>query len=166
MSINLRTLIGADKSYVKSGDWRQGEIPRPQWPSRRAKSKAYKYGPSYQWRIITFVAMGQECRVKLLLNIQKQIFRASFGLVASGDTKILCDYEFHASEPGWHCHARCGDVDSIDSSTNRFGSKRLPPSNGFQRRTEFVFGKTELSSVTAFNAASEFFKLYKGGGFL
>lgn len=164
--MQLRSLIGADKSSMKPGVWKRGEIPRAQWPSRKAKSKAYKYGPLYQWRIVSFTAVGQECRLKLLLNLDKQIFRATFGVVRDGDITILCDYEFHASEPGWHCHARCGEIGQIESNSNRFGSRRLPTSNGYHRRTDFKFGRSELSELTAFNAASKFFKLHKEEGVL
>lgn len=164
--MDLRALIGAKKSSIKSGDWKQGEIPRAQWPSRRAKSKFYKWGPLYKWRIVTFNALGCECRVLILFNSSKQIFRASFGVTSAGETTVLCDYEFHASEPGWHCHARCDDITLIDSGTNRFGSVRLPKFNSFHRRPEFKFGKNELSPVSAFNCAVKAFGIDKVEGVL
>lgn len=162
--MNLRALIGAPKHSVKAGEWKRGEIPRPQWPSRRAKSKAYKYGPLYSWRVVSFQALGVECRIRILLNLDKQIFRATFGVTEAGETTVLCDYEFHASEPGWHCHARCGDAAQIDSGTNRFGSKRLPGAGDKHRRMEFKFGKADLNEVTAFNCAVTFFKVREAGG--
>jgi hypothetical protein len=164
--MDLKALIRAAKSSVKTGEWKQGEIPRAQWPSRRAKSKFYKWGPLYKWRIVTFSALGRECRVLILLNENKQIFRASFGVTDKGDTTVLCDYEFHASEPGWHCHARCDDIATIDAGTNRFGSDRLPKYNSPHRRTEFKFGKSDLSVVSAFNCAVTVFGIDKGDGAL
>jgi hypothetical protein len=119
--MKLRGLIGAVKSSVDTGEWKRGEIPRSKWPSRRAKSKAYKYGPLYQWRIITFTAAGFDCRVLLLFNETKRIFRATLGVTMAGETVTACDYEYHASEPGWHCHAKCDDLASLNLSFNRFG---------------------------------------------
>jgi len=164
--MNLKTLIGSVKSSVKTGEWRRGEIPRSQWPSRKAKSKFYKWGPLYTWRIITFSVEGRDCRVLLLFNENKQIFRASLGVTSQGDTLVLCDYEFHASEPGWHCHARCGDISSISAGTNRFGAVRLPSFGSRHRREEFKFGKSELSPLSAFNCAVKIFGIDKSDGVL
>lgn len=162
--MKTKALIAADKESVRTGEWRRGKIPRSHWPSRRAKSKAYKYGPRYQWRIITFTANGYDCRVRLLLNMDAQIFRASFGVTEDGETKTICEYEFHASEPGWHCHAKCEHVEEIDPSKVRFGSERLPAYRSHHRRGEFKFGKSDIDEVTAFNCAVTVFRIRNGGG--
>jgi hypothetical protein len=159
--MNLRGLVGAPKTVINPGVWKNGEIPRSQWPSRRAKAKAYKYGPRYQWRVITFVAKGYDCRVLLLFNETKQIFRARFGVTLNGETVPICDYEWHASEPGWHCHAKCDDLGVIDPASNRFGSKRLPRAGEFHRRGAFKFRKHTLTAQIAFNCAVSVFKIDK-----
>ncbi len=164
--MNLRALISAPKSSVDTGEWRKGEIPRSQWPSRRAKSKAYKYGPLYQWRIIRFDAAGHQCRVLLIFNAYKQIFRARFGVTANGETKALCDYEYHASEPGWHCHARCDDLAMIDPAATRFGARRIPAAGAFHRRVGFSFRKSPLTAQTAFNCAVSLFRIRSAEGML
>ncbi len=87
-------------------------------------------------------------------------------LTLSTGPKVICDYEFHASEPGWHCHARCDDLTAFDAGTNRFGAMRLPKYNRPHRRTEFKFGKSELSPVSAFNCAVKVFGIDKGDGVL
>jgi hypothetical protein len=166
IAMDLRGLIGADKSSVDTGDWKRGTIPRSKWPSRRAKAKAYKYGPLYQWRIITFQAAGHDCRVLLLFNEAKQIFRATLGVTVSGETITLCDYEYHSSEPGWHCHARCGDLDGINPAHNRFGGTRIPKAGDFHRRIEFNHRKQTLTAQTAFNCAISIFKIDKAEGML
>ncbi|ESZ09322.1 hypothetical protein NKH47_12685 [Mesorhizobium sp. M1060] len=162
--MNLRGIIAAEKSAVDTGDWKRGEIPRSKWPSRRAKAKAYKYGPLYQWRILFFQAAGQDCRVLLLFNESKRIFRATLGVTKSGETLVICDYEYHASEPGWHCHARCSDLAGINSAHNRFGGVRLPKAGSFHRRTEFRHLKQPLSAQTAFNCAISIFKIDRAEG--
>lgn len=162
--MNLKTLIFADKTSLTQGEWKSGTIQRKLWPSKRAKSRAYKFGPSYKWRIITFVASGYNCRLRILLNIKKQIFRATLGVTTEDDTVTLCDYEFHATEPGWHCHARCDDISTLDSAVNRIGSRRMPNADRFHRRADFTFGNTEITEVTAFNCAINFFKIDKRAG--
>lgn len=164
ITMNLRSLIAADKSSVKTGEWKRGEIPRSRWPSRRARAKAYKYGPAYQWRIINFTVEGNECRLLLLLNESKQIFRATLGLADGADTINLCDYEYHASEPGWHVHARCDDHAVISAATNRFGGTRLPRAGNYHRRMNFKFRNSHLTPVIAFNLAVSVFGIDKTGG--
>lgn len=164
--MDLRTIISAPKTEVRSGDWRSGEIPRAQWPSRRAKARAYKFGPAYRWRIISFCSVGYEFRLRLLLNESKQIFRASLGLMVSGETVPLCDYEWHASEPGWHCHAKCEDFRRLNANFNRFGTERLPAAKSYHRRREFRFKRDMVSEANALNCAVDFFRLDRGGGIL
>ena len=126
--MDLRNIIKAKKSGIDTGKWGNGHMSRPNWPSRKAKAKAYKWGPDYHWRVLQCDVdwvLGK-CRVRLILNKRKQIFRATLGVTVDGETKTLCDYEYHASEPGWHCHARCDHLDSIDPATNRFGGARIP----------------------------------------
>lgn len=164
--MNLTDLITAKKTDVVTGAWKEGTIPRPQWPSKRANAKFYKWGPSYRWRIVTLSVLGAECRILLLLNQTKQIFRASFGITRQGDTTVLCDYEFHASEPGWHCHARCDDIADIENGTNRFGSVRLPKAGSHHRRDSFEFRRREFSEEAAFRCSVEFFRLDKSDGSL
>ena len=161
--MSLKAIIAAPKTRIKPGEWKHGTIPRAQWPSRRAKSKAYKYGPLYKWRIISFSADGHECRVRVLFNKEAEIFRATLGVVENGDTKILCEYEYHASEPGWHCHARCGNLADINPAANRFGSTRLPEAGKKHRRAEFKFGKADMDEDTAFNCAVTFIRVSEEG---
>lgn len=163
-SMNIKDIILSTKSAVNTGEWRRGEIPRAKWPSRRAKAKAYKYGPLYQWRIVTFWAGGYDCRVRLLFNGGKQIFRASLGIMISGETVVLCEYEFHASEPGWHCHVRCGEIEGVHTAYNRFGSARIPEAKSYHRRMAFQARKQPLTAQTAFNLAVSTFRIDKDGG--
>lgn len=164
--MRTKTLILARKASIRTGEWKRGPIPRAQWPSRRAKDKAYKYGPRYQWRIISFLCLGYECRVRILLNIDARILRATFAVTEDGDTKALCDYEWHASEPGWHCHARCGHVEDVDATKNRFGSIRMPAWGSYHRRQEFKFGDSDLNEIAAFNFVVTLFRIREGGGLI
>ena len=164
--MDLRRIIKATKASVKTGEWKHGEIPRSQWPSRRAKAKAYKFGPRYQWRIISFLSAEHECRVRIIFNESKQICRATLGVTLNGETVTICDYEYHASEPGWHCHARCDELASVDATTNRFGAQRIPGAREYHRRSEFKFRQSDLTAVGAFNCTVSFFKIDRGEGTL
>lgn len=164
--MDLRDIVRGPKTSILNGSWQSGNIARSAWPSRRAKSKAYKWGPSYRWRIIEFECLGLQCRVRILLNKNKQIFKAALGVTENGETKTLCEYEFHATEPGWHCHARCEDIDSVDPGRNRYGGVRLPAADSFHRRMYFRFATSELNELSAFNCAVRFYRIDRSGELL
>ena len=82
---------------------------------------AYALGSSFRWCVITFEVLGSECRVLVVVNAPKQKYEAILGVMASNGLRILCSYEYHATEPGWHCHAT-----HDDTSTLNFGCMRGP----------------------------------------
>ena len=51
--------------------------------------------------------------VLVVLNLAKQKIEAILGAIGQGLLRILCSYEYHAGEPGWHCHAACQDVTAV-----------------------------------------------------
>lgn len=108
--MRVREVIRADKTNIKVGPWQDGNMPPGQF-RLRANMKTFRQGRSYRWQVITFDALGASFRVLLVLNLSKHIFRATLGIMESGEARIVCVREFHASEPGWHCHAvlRCDD---------------------------------------------------------
>jgi len=164
--MDLKFIISSEKENIETREWQTGHIPRKLWPSRKAKAKAYKFGSGYSWRVITFECCDLDCRVRILLNEQKQIFRASIGVTENGETKLICDYEFHASEPGWHCHARCDDIAELDSLKTRFGGLRIPKAGAFHRRTEFIFNTQPIDKLSAFNCAIKIYNICATGDLL
>jgi hypothetical protein len=110
VSVRLRQLVSAPKSEIKIGAWHSGKVPKADFPMAK---QAYGLGASFRWCVISFVALGVECRVLVVVNFQKQKFEAIFGALATGTARILCSYEYHATEPGWHCHAACDDLATV-----------------------------------------------------
>lgn len=110
----------------------------------RVKEKQYHFGKAYRWRLIKFESCGLKCRILLLLNLEKEIFRARLGVDDSGDTIVLCDHEFHASEPGWHCHFTLDDIDLAVPGAARSGKRRWP--RGQNQAAKFTV--TEAGALT------------------
>lgn len=142
--MNLKDFIRASKTNVDLGTWAEGHIPRSAFPMSRLKEKRYKYGPEYHWRVVKFDALEQRCRILILLNENKQIMRARFGVELNGDMVVLCDYEFHATEPGWHCHVTLDPVNSAPSGAAR-REKSKWPKNSSRRE----FGVVQANALTA-----------------
>src|SRR4051812_16819961 len=101
--MRLRDVICSEKENIHLGDWRQGNMPPSAFRLRR-DLKTVRQGQSYQWRVITFDALAASFRVLILYNPGRHIYRATLGLDEGGVVTIFCVHEFHASEPGWHCH--------------------------------------------------------------
>ncbi len=109
--MRLKEIVRASKTEIKIGTWHQGKVDRKEFPIAK---KAYGLGNSFRWSVIVFQAMGVECRTLVVLNVAKQKYNAILGVMAEdGTLRIICSYEYHASEPGWHCHATHDDVATL-----------------------------------------------------
>lgn len=72
--------------------------------------KAYSLGASFEWCVVKFAALGRDCRVLVIFNAAKQKYEAILGIMAADQLSVVCTYEYHATEAGWHCHAVCEDI--------------------------------------------------------
>lgn len=117
------------------------------------KNKNYKKGPDYHWRVATFCALGQSFKVLILINQIKEIYRAYLGVDCGGDMRVLCHHEYHASEPGWHCHLHTGDINGVEPGLMRTGMRRWPQGEGTHSKMDF--------GVTQTNAVAKAFELFK-----
>jgi hypothetical protein len=106
--VRLQEIIRAPKVAIHLGEWHRGNVPRADFPIAK---KAYGLGRSYEWRVIKFEALGIQCRVLVVLNSPKEKYEAILGVMADGRLRILCSYEYHAAEPGWHCHVWTSPAD-------------------------------------------------------
>jgi hypothetical protein len=154
-------IIKNTKSKPDLGEWREGHIPRSAFPLSRARNKNYKFGPEYKWRLITFDSIHHKCRVLLLLNEGKQICRMTLGVEINNGMTVLCQHEFHASEPGWHCHVCFDQIENIPSGVNRSHLKRWPKPETVHARVEFY-----VSQRNALSAAAEIFRFSAQGDLL
>lgn len=122
MAVNLRKIVLAPKTGISFGAWHNGKVPKTDFPIAKG---AYNIGNSFEWCVIKFVAeIGPEktpveCRVLVVLHIAKQKFAAILGIMDGAMVRVLCSYEYHATEPGWHCHAACDDIGSVPAGFMR-----------------------------------------------
>lgn len=144
--MNLKDIIRVEKTNLSLGKWGRGHIPRASFPMSRVKDKRYKFGSEYAWRVVQFDADGQRCRILIILNENKEILRARLGVESSGDMIILSDYEFHASEPGWHCHVATEDHTEVNAGAARHDKRKWPMSPS---RTSFGVSEANALSVVA-----------------
>ena len=133
--MRLRQVIAAPKTKIDLGEWNTGKVPRKDFPMAKA---AYSLGNSFRWRVIKFEALATECRVLVVVNAAKQKYEAVLGVMASNGLRILCSYEYHATEPGWHCHATHDDTNSLTIGCMRGPwIRRVPGARKNHRQTKF-----------------------------
>lgn len=134
--MRLRQIVAASKSKIDLGKWNSGKVPRADFPM--AKS-AYALGSSFRWRVIKFEALRTECRVLVVVNAPKQKYQAVLGVMASNGLRILCSYEYHATEPGWHCHATHDDSETLSIGSMRGPwIKRVPGAHKVHRQNKYA----------------------------
>lgn len=92
----------------------------------KVSDKSYKFGPDYIHRFVYFEIQQHKYTIWILLNESKSISRARLGLEVGQDMVVLCDHEWHASEPGWHCHFTREDQGKVEPGAVRTGKKRWP----------------------------------------
>jgi hypothetical protein len=139
--VRLRDIIRAAKTGIKVSSWSAGKVPKADFPIAK---KAYGLGNAFKWCVIRFQALDTECRVLVVLNESKQKYEAVLGVMGvDGTLRILCSYEYHETEPGWHCHATHDDVSTLSHGFMRGPwIKRVP---GAQK--EHRFGKHPRFSI-------------------
>jgi hypothetical protein len=131
-TVRLKDIVRADKKDIKIGPWTAGKVPRADFPIAK---KAYGLGNSFKWSVIRFKALESECRVLVVLNESKQKYEAVLGVMgADGTLRILCSYEYHATEPGWHCHATHDDASTLSHGFMRGPWIKRFPGAGKQHR--------------------------------
>jgi hypothetical protein len=143
--MNIKEVVRAPKTDIHVTEWRAGHIPRVSFPLSRVRDKHYKLGPEYRWRVITFDCLWNTFRLLVVFNEGKQIYRATLAIEVERDLAVLCQYEFHASEPGWHCHVTFRETDGLPLGVGRSHLRRWPGANTRPSRPEF--GVRETNAV-------------------
>lgn len=160
--MQVSDVIRAAKSDIEIGEWKSGHIPRSAFPLSKAKPKNYKFGPEYKWRVVTFKTESGKFRVLLLVNEGKNIFRATLASeTLDGDLIVLCQHEYHQSEPGWHCHVNFSEVDRLPRGVARTHLTKWPKYNPVHAQVEFA-----VSTSSALSLAASCFKFSAQGDLL
>jgi hypothetical protein len=147
--MELAEIIRALKTDIHASAWAVGHISRSAFPLSLARSKNYKFGPEYHWRVITFDCLSRTFRLLVVINEAKQIFRATLGVEVENDLAVICQHEFHASEPGWHCHLSLAPVETLPPGVTRTHLRRWPKSGTEHSKQHFDVTEKSATSVAA-----------------
>ena len=62
---------------------------------------------------------------------------------------VLCQHEYHASEPGWHCHVTFADADTLPLGVTRSHLRRWPQVDVPHSRLDFGVHERNAASIAA-----------------
>lgn len=157
MAVDLRRIVLAPKTDIVIGKWHNGKVPRAEFPMGKGP---YRLGNSFQWCVIKFNVLGLECLVLVVLNLGKEKFEAVLGVTEGQLLRVLCSYEYHASEPGWHCHAACGNIQQLPVGYMRSPwMLRIPGAKAVHRRQDFKIS----DEISAQRAAFSYYRVGQRG---
>ena len=141
----LSEFIRAEKTEVEEGHWATGHIVPSAFPLSKARKKHFRFGPEYRWRLVRFAALGFKCRVLILFNSDKLVCRSTFAVEVENDLAVLCNHEYHADHPGWHCHLVHLPHDKVVPGVIRSGQRRWPGPKA--RHSMLDFGISEAGAL-------------------
>jgi hypothetical protein len=104
--MELGHIIRAEKTNVVVGEWKSGKIP----PSAFRIRRKFPTGTEWEWRVITFSAVGRDFRLLIRLNIEKSTYSSILSLESPSEIQIICHHEIHIPHRNWHCHFVPNDV--------------------------------------------------------
>lgn len=158
--ITVADIIRADKADVKTGSWETGPVPRSKFPLTRNK---LSMGRGWKWRVVTFLALGQEFVVLVAISEEKESYRAILAMKSEKTLKVVCFHELHTDHWNWHCHLIRGNVHATFPGVLRDRNLMSGWPTFAREECTVPFDVTEDSALTV---AAARYRFAKGGGFL
>jgi hypothetical protein len=152
--VRARELILKPKTVTKAGEWKTGKMTRNAFPLSPARS--FRLGASWTWRIDVLEIDRVECRLLTAFDPLKQRFMAWLSYQRGDSYTVIARLEFHASEPGLHCHAACDRPvhETPVGIVKPFGTRRVPRYGTKHRRIKY-----DMTEASALNTSFRFFKI-------
>ena len=160
--ITVADIIRAEKTNVCTGEWKSGKIPSSAFPLTKG-TRAIPVGPSWEWRLCKFDALGFHCRVLIRLNVEKCNYYATLGFEADGKFRVICHHEFHMSHRGWHCHFTPGSILDVFPGVLRDSDRMRPIEAALGLAVSTKFDVTRSNGLTL---AAMRYRFQAPGGFL
>jgi len=158
--MNIFDIIRADKTNLNLGSWKSGKIPHSVFPLSRG---SLQLGRGWEWRNVTFDALGRSFRVLVGISEEKEFYRAMLAMDDEKLLKVICHHELHTTHWNWHCHLYTGDVNDIYPGVLRDKEKFIPWPAFSQDECSVGFNLDKASALTK---AAVRFRFQAQGGFL
>ncbi len=153
--MRVRDFLRAKKTVTKAGSWKDGKMPRTAFPLVGTRSLRLSGG--WEWRVDQIEgANSSDCRLLIAIREDVEACQAYLSIRRGSDYAVIARLEYHATHPGWHCHAECGSVDDVPVGviqTSRL--RRLPNARAYHRRRAQVTRLDVLNVVYSVLRVSE-----------
>lgn len=160
-NLSVADVIRAPKRNVQiSAKWEVGGVPNSRFPLRGSK---LHLGRGWQWRTVTFEALGHIFYVLVAVSLEKESYRAILALKDGSRLKVLCHHELHTDHWNWHCHLIKGNVLDAFSGVLR-DRDRMKAWPTFANEECAVGFNVTLDN--AISVAAQRYRFADGGGFI
>lgn len=145
--MRVRDFIQAAKTVTKAGQWKSEKMPRTAFPL--VGTKSLRLPATWTWRVDELEGSGgADCRLLIAIREDVEQCRAWLSVRRGRDFAVVARIEYHATHPGWHCHAECGNVDDVPVGVVRSaGQRRLPHAQAFHRDREAAVTKLDARNI-------------------
>lgn len=141
-------------------------MSRTSFPLSKARTKFYRLGSAWTWRIITFSAEGYEYRILVAYRTDREQFFAMLGVTDSvGDTKLVARLEFHGTHGGWHLHYASDEMATVPAGV-RSGPWVKKYDCSKQGKFGLPHGSDDEAKSKAMTIVADVFRLRVGGAMI
>jgi hypothetical protein len=137
--------IKCKKQIIDAGEWRHGSVPQRSFPTY---GKGLPTGPKWVWRLVKLTSTKGELLLLIAFRSDKGEFVAYLGKIEGNRTVVFACLEEHATHPGLHCHAPCGEIAGIPAGAFRYPGQVRGPKSDSRHRRSFIWSK-EVAWKTA-----------------
>jgi hypothetical protein len=153
--VTLRAFVKAEKVLVDAGGWSDKPMPKTGGKFPLSKSKNFRVGAGWRWRVLQVEVGGALCRVLVMYQAGKQNYMSLVGTPVGSDLLVLGRLENHSTHPGWHVHATCKPATATDSGRLRYPGMRKTAAGA----TKNIALPFPLDDHAAIEIATRYFKL-------
>jgi hypothetical protein len=160
-----KDIRAANKRNVDWGKWEDTKMPASAFPLSRRRSRSFRLGTAYRWRLVRFEAYDRKFRLLVAFSARKEQYRATLALERDRDLVVIASYEFHGTHPGWHLLAACDDMATVPEGV-MIGpwQRRVPKAKSIHRSVDFGIKDDDMADQVALEIAAQFFRLHKEEG--
>lgn len=160
-AMRVQDIIQGQKDILDWGVPKQGGMAASVFPMLKRRKGGLKFGTNHRWRLIRFETAGETFRLLVVYHVAVDEYVAYLGMEVGQDTRLIMEFAYHGTHPGWHTHVGCGDVAQLPVGMLRGPwMRRLPNARRFSRRRHYTPSGGIMTDQMALQIAANRFNLH------
>lgn len=159
--MNFKEIIRTQKTNVSVSTWSNDKLTKKVFPLSLKKGGAFPLTRKWRWALVEFDVDNQGFRLIVAYHVDVPEFRMVLGQSVGSDTRIVARVEYHLnhSQPGWHVHANCDELDQIGvGMVKPLSQSRIPGVHDRHRRVKYTSMGDSMNDNIALNTAVNWFR--------